>query len=83
MLNSTLIFFFRFSLLPMNYIRIVLNRENYNLTKAVKSLNVSHPFVLKTKRKSFSQQVDFRLTDNIEFLKEVNLTFSKNYILTL
>lgn len=47
-------------------------KENYNLTNTVEALrNYPNPAYLKKKRMSFVEQVDFKLTTNVEFLKEV------------
>lgn len=69
--------YFRFCYLPLQRIRFMLDTHKYNLTKTVEALT-SNPDknVLRTKRKTFSRQVNYKLSENIEFLKEVSIIFN-------
>jgi len=58
----------------MANLRTELLKNKYNLTNTVESLQADPtPVYLKTKRKSLSNRlmVNYKTTENIEFLKEV------------
>lgn len=56
----------------MKLIRMLFAKENYNLTNTVEALrNYPNPAYLRKKRMSIVLQVDFQLTTDVEFFKEV------------
>jgi len=60
-------------------LRAELLKHSFNLSKAVDSLVADpRPVYLKNKRKSFGSrhQINYKTTENIEFLKEVILIFN-------
>jgi len=60
-------------------LRAELLKHSFNLSKAVDSLIADpKPVYLKNKRKSFGNrhQINYKTTENIEFLKEVTITFN-------
>jgi len=60
-------------------LRAELLKYNFNLSKAFESLAADpKPVYLKNKRKSYGHryQINYKTTENIEFLKEVIITFN-------
>lgn len=58
----------------MQNIRTAFLGNHCMLTPAVESLK-TEPARLKNKRKTLANRIDYKLTENIEFLKEVKMTF--------
>ncbi|CAI6368556.1 unnamed protein product [Macrosiphum euphorbiae] len=74
----------RYNLVSMAKLRTELLKNKYNLTNTVESLQADlAPVYLKTKRKSLSIRlmVNYKNTENIEFLKEIAYLDHKDEIL--
>ncbi|KAE9521827.1 hypothetical protein AGLY_017779 [Aphis glycines] len=74
----------RFNLLPLDKLRYELSKHGFNLSKTVDSLVADpKPFYLKNKRKWFGSrhQINYKTTENIEFLKEIAYLDHKDEIL--
>lgn len=78
----------RFNEISVTSIRTYLYSYGFNLTNTVEALSNNHNVtILKNKRKTVIRpyQVNFKTTENVEFLKEVNIeclmqvNFNKNY----
>lgn len=69
-------FYSRFNEISKVTIRMHLKNNKFNLTETIGALSNNHSLILlKKKRKTVfhPDQVNFKTTDNIEFLKEVKI----------
>lgn len=70
----------------MAKLRAELLKQNFNLTNTVESLLADPaPVYLKNKRKSFGsrQIVNYKTTENVEFLKEVIIKYIIDFFSTV